>query len=256
MIKIINKVIENARNDSVSSKKDNELGITLIVLVITIIILLIIAGITIMSLTRSGLLDKTKFAEKEFKNAENIENNTLSDYQNQIGKYTNIAGNRENLDELSFSNYRMCALIPNMTSANTPSGIVESNDYYTGRDPFHAFTENVPNANTGMDYWFSMYNNSWLSYTWKNEVLIGKVEFYKKMQNEFKIQYLDNGEWKDIATTPRTNGNDGFEKITLYFPNIVKTKTIRFYCTAVDGESVTTGCALGNIRAYGIERVK
>ena len=42
-------------------------AITLIALVITIIILLILAGITISSLTNSGLFDKVKEAKEAFK---------------------------------------------------------------------------------------------------------------------------------------------------------------------------------------------
>ena len=44
-------------------KTKNE-GITLVALVITIIILLILAGITIAQLTGNGLLEKTLFASK------------------------------------------------------------------------------------------------------------------------------------------------------------------------------------------------
>lgn len=233
-----------------------EKAITLIALVITIIILMILAGVTIMNFTKNGLLKKAKFAEKEYKNAENIENNALLDYQNQINKYVNVAGNRDNVDDSNFNNYKMSSLIPNMTSTNTPSGIVESNDYYSGREPFHAFTGNIPNVNTGDDYWFSIHNNSWISYTWENDILIGYAEFYKKTQNEFKIQYLNNGEWRDIATIQKTGNRDELEKIVLYFPNIVKTKTIRFYCTHIDGEDLNKGCALGGIKVLGIEKIK
>ena len=45
-------------------KKDN--GITLVVLVITIIILLILAGITIAQLTGNGLFEKAQLSKEEF----------------------------------------------------------------------------------------------------------------------------------------------------------------------------------------------
>lgn len=51
-----------------------EKGITLVALVITIIILLILAGITISSLTESGLFDKAKQAAEEAKYADAKEN--------------------------------------------------------------------------------------------------------------------------------------------------------------------------------------
>lgn len=65
----------------------SEKGITLVALVITIIILLILAGITISSLSENGLFDKTREARDKYKNAENVENNTFNDYGNWINNY-------------------------------------------------------------------------------------------------------------------------------------------------------------------------
>ena len=62
-------------------------GITLIVLVITIIILLILAGITISSLTNSGLFDKVKEAKEKWKNAQNEEEMQMAKYSNEIDSY-------------------------------------------------------------------------------------------------------------------------------------------------------------------------
>ena len=55
-----------------------ELGITLVALVITIIILLILAGISISTLTGSGLFEKAREAEAKSKNAQNEENAIVS----------------------------------------------------------------------------------------------------------------------------------------------------------------------------------
>lgn len=74
--------------------KSESKGITLVALVITIIILLILAGITINSLTGSGLFDKVKLAKEESENAEKLENETLGEYESEIGKY--IDGTRNN----------------------------------------------------------------------------------------------------------------------------------------------------------------
>lgn len=65
----------------------SEKGITLVALVITIIILLILAGIAIGSLTESGLFDKTREAENKYGNAANEENNTFNEYGNWINNY-------------------------------------------------------------------------------------------------------------------------------------------------------------------------
>lgn len=65
----------------------SEKGITLVALVITIIILLILAGIAIGSLSENGLFDKTRQAENKYGNAANQENNTFNDFGNWINNY-------------------------------------------------------------------------------------------------------------------------------------------------------------------------
>jgi len=62
-------------------------GITLVALVITIIVLLILAGISIASLTNSGLFDNARKAEAEYGNAQNKENKVLDDYQQWVENY-------------------------------------------------------------------------------------------------------------------------------------------------------------------------
>ena len=67
-------------------------GITLISLVITIIILLILAGITIIQLNNSGLFKNVKLAKERYQNAEEYEKIELSKNNNEISAY--VAGNR------------------------------------------------------------------------------------------------------------------------------------------------------------------
>lgn len=62
-------------------------GITLIALVITIIVLIILAGISIAQINGNGLLEKAKVAEEKEKNAQNIENAYLKDYEDKIEEY-------------------------------------------------------------------------------------------------------------------------------------------------------------------------
>ena len=62
-------------------------GITLVALVITIIILLILAGISIATLQGSGLFSNTKEAKNASENAQIEENSTLNDYQYQMNTY-------------------------------------------------------------------------------------------------------------------------------------------------------------------------
>lgn len=74
------------------NKKENVKGITLVALVVTIVILLILAGISISALTQTGLFGKAKQAEQKSKDAQEIENTTLAEYENKID---GVARNRE-----------------------------------------------------------------------------------------------------------------------------------------------------------------
>ena len=62
-------------------------GITLVALVITIIILLILAGVAIVQLTDSGLFGKAKLAKEKGQDAQELENATLGDYESQMMKF-------------------------------------------------------------------------------------------------------------------------------------------------------------------------
>ena len=68
-------------------------GITLVALVITIVILLILAGISIAQLTGNGLFENAKLAKEKYKNEQEKENKTLSDYENLIED--EISNNRD-----------------------------------------------------------------------------------------------------------------------------------------------------------------
>ena len=62
-------------------------GITLVALVITIIILLVLAGISISALTNIGLFAKAKEAKEKTQNAAIEQNIKLDEYENEMNKY-------------------------------------------------------------------------------------------------------------------------------------------------------------------------
>ena len=66
--------------------KENK-GITLVSLVITIILLLILAGITISSITSTGVFEKTKEAREETIASQDIEKIQIAIINNQINDY-------------------------------------------------------------------------------------------------------------------------------------------------------------------------
>lgn len=75
------------------TRLNNRRGITLVALVITIVILLILAGISIASLTGNGLFEKAKLAKERQENAQAKEDETLGEYENKIGEF--VEGTRE-----------------------------------------------------------------------------------------------------------------------------------------------------------------
>lgn len=66
-------------------KKQN--GITLVALVITIIILLILAGISIAALSNQGLFQNATKAGEETNKAAKNEQNTLTEYETVLNEY-------------------------------------------------------------------------------------------------------------------------------------------------------------------------
>lgn len=93
-------------------KKKNNKGITLIALIITIIILLILAGISISALTQTGIFEKAKEAKQKSENAQEEENKILNNYIAQIDSVNTISSNRDssttNKDLLWSGNYDTC----------------------------------------------------------------------------------------------------------------------------------------------------
>ena len=67
--------------------KKYDKGITLVALVITIIILLILATISIQSLTNTGLFAKAQEAKEKSQNAEENQAKTLNEYEDELNKY-------------------------------------------------------------------------------------------------------------------------------------------------------------------------
>ena len=75
--------------------KNNTKGITLVALVITIIILLILATISIQSLTNTGLFKNAQKAKDETQNAAENQAKLLNEYEDELNKY--ISGNEKKL---------------------------------------------------------------------------------------------------------------------------------------------------------------
>ena len=76
-------------------------GITLVALVVTIVVLLILAGISIAQLTGNDFFNKVKLAKEKYENAQNKEETEIAKYTNEINSY--ISGNRNDNDNDTYS---------------------------------------------------------------------------------------------------------------------------------------------------------
>ena len=70
--------------------KEMQRGITLIALVITVIILLILAGISIMTLTNTGIFGKAQDAKIKTAEAEVNQKSILDEYETKLNKYISL----------------------------------------------------------------------------------------------------------------------------------------------------------------------
>ena len=77
--------------------RNKDKGITLIALVITIIILLVLAGISISALTNQGLFKNAKAAQNATEKAEKEQGQRLNEYEDEINKYLNNANEDEKI---------------------------------------------------------------------------------------------------------------------------------------------------------------
>ncbi len=81
-------------------------AITIISLVITIIILIILAGISISILTKNGIIEKAKFAKEKYQNSQIEENVIIESHEEKINNILNIGENKKvGLDINSLENY-------------------------------------------------------------------------------------------------------------------------------------------------------
>ena len=79
--------------------KNKNKGITLVALVITIIILLILAGISISALTNTGIFQRAKDAKQKSADAELDQNTKLDSYENEIDNYLPKQNNNKTVEQ-------------------------------------------------------------------------------------------------------------------------------------------------------------
>lgn len=116
------------KNFEKEHKIKNYYGITLIALVITIVVLIILAGVIIsITLGNGGIIDRAKTAKEQYQNATEQEQTDVAKMTNEIDK--NVNGNRETatLTEQTVTNMLNNLLV---TRKYSKSISVNANTYY------------------------------------------------------------------------------------------------------------------------------
>ena len=109
----------------------NTKGITLVALVVTIIILLILAGISIQALTQTNLFNQAKRAKNATENAQREENKILSEYIDEMNKYLpETLVYKVNSGEVPIGSY--IKYTPDTASEETINKLIEELGTYSG----------------------------------------------------------------------------------------------------------------------------
>lgn len=107
-------------------------GITLVALVVTIVILLILAGISISALTQTGLFGKVKDAKQKSENAQELENTILADYENKIVQTVSSRDNKDSGTSTLISKVEIEIKNVTMNSILIKINLLENEKIYAG----------------------------------------------------------------------------------------------------------------------------
>ena len=108
-------------------------GITLVALVVTIIILLILAGISIQALVQTNLFNQAKQAKNTTENAQKQENETLSEYMDKINEYLpETLAYKVNSGEIPIGSY--IKYTPDTVNEETLNKLIEELGTYSGSE--------------------------------------------------------------------------------------------------------------------------
>ena len=124
-------------------KLRNKKGITLVALIITIIVLLILAGIAISQLTNSGLFEKTKLAKEKYKNAQILEETEMERADDEISKIEGERGNKSEQEILDLINKAEDDRHQSVTNSLFKVNYSSSSVLATGTRNIASFTSNI-----------------------------------------------------------------------------------------------------------------
>ena len=129
--------------------KNKNKGITLIALVITIIILLILAGISISALTNQGLFRNAKAAQNATEKAEAEQGQRLNEYEDEINKYLSNNDKKEEklVDKVNDGTIKIGDYVKYTPDTASTTEILQELNTYSGSNANTASTLTQENLN-------------------------------------------------------------------------------------------------------------
>jgi len=117
-------------------KNKSTRGITLIALVITIIILLILAGISISALTNQGLFKNAKIAQNATERAEVEQGQRLNEYEEELNKYLSNNDKKEEklIDKVNDRTIKIGDYVKYTPNTASTDSILQELNTYSGSD--------------------------------------------------------------------------------------------------------------------------
>ena len=112
----------------------NQKGITLVALVVTIIILLILAGISISALTNTGIFQKAKDAKQKSEDAALDQNTKLDGYENELDKYLPEQGEEKLVDKVNGGTIKVGDYISYTPDGASTEDILQELATYSGSE--------------------------------------------------------------------------------------------------------------------------
>ena len=147
----------------------------------TIIILLILAGVAITALTQTGLFENAKQAKNAMENAQNEENTILSDYSSEINEY--ISSNR-NDKENSQSLINKDDGIYNKSEGGYIFNTSQNNITYTSNNII-TLSESIENYNYIEFECDNNYSTEGYSYPFSQRYSVSQIKEHYSNTNEF-----------------------------------------------------------------------
>ena len=185
-------------------------GITLIALVITIIILLILATITIVELRNTNLFSKTIEARNKYKTSAEDENNTLDDYANKINEI-NIYSKNTNSENINSKKYYKI-----IYDANNGTGSIKTQEVVEGETTTLTLIDNqITRDGYKFNGWNTKADGSGTTYEDGSEITVtSNINLFAQWEENNKLKiFTPNTNWSYLVVKENSASSYGSASI-------------------------------------------